>query len=273
MYIIAPRMHAVLLENRKLRIKPISPLKRNNFGGTVGGPIRKEKTFFFFDYEGTRENTAASSGAVGVPSLCERGEGPCPAGNTGLGNFSELCTLQGGAFDNTGMCSVPSGQLWDPYSGTFSNTPPQLDPNNTLGAGAIRGTFIPFNDLSSYTSASSLPGNQALQGTPFQLPAGPGNLINPVAAKLLLLFPKPTINATDLPTLQNANFFSSGVNTNSSNQFDIKIDHRFSERDLLSVRYSQFSSNSTSFKCDLSFFPSYGFAGAAPASVYSPVQA
>jgi len=227
--------------------QPISPLKRNNFGGTFGGPIRKDKTFFFFDYEGTRENTAASSGPIGVPSLCERGQGPCPAGNTGLGNFSELCTLQGGTFNNAGMCSVASGQLWDPYSGTFSNNPPQLDPNNTLGAGAVRGTFIPFNDLSSYTSSPNLPGNQALQGTPFQLPNTPGNLINPVAARLFLLFPRPTINATDLATLQNANFFSSGVNRNSTDQFDVKIDQRFSERDLLSVRYSQFRSNSASF--------------------------
>jgi hypothetical protein len=227
--------------------QPIAPLKRNNFGGTFGGPIRKGKTFFFFDYEGTREHTATTPGFIGVPSLCERGEGPCPAGNTGLGNLSELCTLQGGTFDNTGLCSVASGQLWDPYSGVYNANPPQLDPNNTLGPGAVRSTFIPFNDLSSYTSAASLPGNQALQGTPFQLPAGPGNLIDPVAAKLLRLFPRPTINATDLATLQNANFFSAGANANSSDQFDIKVDHRFSDRDLLSVRYSQFRSSSTSF--------------------------
>jgi len=227
--------------------QPIPALKRNNFGGTFGGPIRKDKTFFFVDYEGLRENRATSSGPIGVPSLCERGEGPCPAGNTGLGNFSELCTLQGGTFNGAGMCSVASGQLWDPYSGTFSNNPPQPDPNNTLGAGAVRSTFIPFNDLSTYTSSPNLPGNQALQGTPFQLRAGPGNLINPTAAKLLLLFPKPTINATDLGTLQNANFFDSGVNTNSNNQFDIKVDHRFSENNLLSVRYSQQKQSSTSF--------------------------
>src|SRR5579862_7851225 len=31
---------------------PLPPLRRNNFGGTVGGPIRRDKTFFFFDYDG-----------------------------------------------------------------------------------------------------------------------------------------------------------------------------------------------------------------------------
>jgi len=225
---------------------PIAALKRNNFGFTIGGPIRKDKTFFFFDYEGTRETRAASSGGMGVPSLCERGEGPCPAGQQALGNFSELCTLQGGSFDSNGVCSAASGQLWDPYSGVFSQDPAG---DGSLGAGAVRSTIIPFNDLSSYTSSPSLPGNMALQGTPFQLPAGPGNLINPVARNMLLLFPKPTFNAMDILTLQTSNFSSSGSSTNSSDQFDIKLDHRFSDHDLLSVRYSQGRGHSTSFNC------------------------
>ena len=35
-------------------------LKRNVFGGTLGGPIQKEKAFFFISYQGTRERNAAS---------------------------------------------------------------------------------------------------------------------------------------------------------------------------------------------------------------------
>ena len=225
---------------------PIAALKRNDFGFTIGGPIRKDKTFFFFDYEGVRQTSATTSGDMGVPSLCERGEGPCPAGQSALGNFSELCTLQGGSFSPAGQCSIPSGQLWDPYSGVFSQDPAG---DGSLGAGAVRSTFIPFNDLSNYASNPLFPANQKLQGTPFALPAGKGNLINPAARNLFLLFPKPTFNATDLVTLQNANFFTSGSNTNSNNQFDIKVDHRFSDHDLLSVRYSQQWSNSTSFNC------------------------
>jgi hypothetical protein len=225
----------------------ISPLKRNNFGGTVGGPIRKDKTFFFFDYEGVRESTATSSGQMSVPTLCMRGQGPCPVGASALGNFSELCTLQGGTFDNTGLCSVAAGQLWDPFTGTFSNNP---DPTNSAPAGAVRSKIIPFDNLATYTS----PGSPALAGNPFQ-PAGQGLcsaqstrcLIDPAAAKLFLLFPTPNLPFATLGDIQNGNYFKSGTNSDSNNQFDIKIDHRFSESDFLSGRYSQRKLTSTSF--------------------------
>jgi Carboxypeptidase regulatory-like domain/TonB dependent receptor len=225
---------------------PIAPLKRNDFGGTVGGPIRKDKTFFFFDYEGLRAHTSAQSGAMGVPSLCERGENPAPTvtcpGTPALGNLAELCTLQGGSFDSTGLCSNPGGQLWDPYS--TGGAPP--DPNTGLAA---HNTFIPFNNLATYVSAGE-PSGVYPAGAPFQpTPGVAGNLIDPVAAKMLLLFPKPTVNAQDLTTLQGANFFNSGADSQSNNQFDIKVDHRFSERDLLSVRYSQQKQSSTSLNC------------------------
>ncbi|PWU09402.1 MAG: hypothetical protein C5B51_06355 [Terriglobia bacterium] len=40
--------------------RPRPVLNRNQFGGTLGGPIRKDKTFFFVSYQGTRERNGAS---------------------------------------------------------------------------------------------------------------------------------------------------------------------------------------------------------------------
>jgi hypothetical protein len=224
----------------------ISALKRNNFGGTFGGPIRKDKTFFFVDYEGLRAHTANSSGLMSVPTQCMRGEAgaTCPNGLSAIGNFSELCGFVGGTYDGSGMCSNPAGQLWDPYVATFSNTPPGGAP-----PGAVRTNFIPFDNLATYAS----PGNPALVGTPFQVPAGPGNLINPVAANLFRLFPEPTQPVASLSDLQNGNYFKSGTDSGTNDQFDIKIDHRFSDSDFLSGRYSQKRIESTSFNCFGSF--------------------
>jgi hypothetical protein len=47
--------------------KPIPPFKRNQFGGAVGGPIFKNRTFFFADYEGIRQSKGITTVAF-VPS-------------------------------------------------------------------------------------------------------------------------------------------------------------------------------------------------------------
>ncbi len=47
--------------------------RQNQFGGTMGGPIRRNKLFFFTDYQGTRTTQGINSPAVTVPSLQERG--------------------------------------------------------------------------------------------------------------------------------------------------------------------------------------------------------
>jgi hypothetical protein len=54
----------------------------------------------------------------------------------------------------------------------------------------------------------------------------------------MALFPEPTKPLATSDDLLN-NFFRSGTNQQSNNQFDIKIDHRFSDRSLLSAKYSQ----------------------------------
>ncbi len=57
------------------------PFRRNQFGGTLGGPIKRDKTFFFASYSGLRQTTSSFlSGAV-VPTALER-----------VGNFTASAT-------------------------------------------------------------------------------------------------------------------------------------------------------------------------------------
>ena len=203
---------------------PLPPVHRNNFGGTIGGPILKNKTFFFFDYDGTRQSSAGTYQA-GVPTDAERTNG----------DFGEVCTAQGGTFDNTGMCSVAAGQIWDPYTGVYVA--------NDQGAGAVRSAFIPYNNIGAYTS----PGNPNLVGTPYQLGGGAGNLIDPVAQAMMNLFPEPTPNMAN-PTIY-LNWIGSGASSYPNDQWDLKIDHRFNEKNLLSAKYSHEWNSAISYNC------------------------
>jgi hypothetical protein len=54
---------------------------QNQFGGTLGGPIRKNKTFFFADYQGTRLTEGVDTGLIPVPTVAER-NGIFPNGDT-----------------------------------------------------------------------------------------------------------------------------------------------------------------------------------------------
>ncbi len=196
--------------------EPRSPLRRNNFGVTFGGPIIRKKTFFFVDYDGTRQRTFAS-GSAGVPSAAER-----------TGDFGELCGLRGGSFDGAGMCDDPAGQLWDPF-----------DPNASFDDGISsfsRTAFIPFNNLSTFASGGT------------STPGVAGNLIDPVAFNLMQFFPQPTSAATDADG-RFLNWFGAGTNRYTDDKFDIKIDHRFSDNSLLSGKYSQEKGNSHGFNC------------------------
>jgi len=46
--------------------------RQNQFGGTVGGPIRHDKVFYFFDYQGTRQTQGIDTGEISAPSNADR---------------------------------------------------------------------------------------------------------------------------------------------------------------------------------------------------------
>ena len=51
----------------------IAPYKQNQFGGTLGGPIKKDRTFIFGSYEGNRQIQGISTGTVLLPTTAEAG--------------------------------------------------------------------------------------------------------------------------------------------------------------------------------------------------------
>ncbi len=75
---------------------------QNQFGGTVGGPIRKTKIFFFGDYQGTRSTQGVDTGQISVPSVQDQ-----------MGNLSDLATsfVTTDAEGNTVPTTV-SGTSW-----------------------------------------------------------------------------------------------------------------------------------------------------------------
>ena len=70
-----------------------TPLHRNQFGGTVGGPIRRNKMFFFFSYAGLRQITTAFYNNAIVPDAAQAG-----------GDFSEDLPTSSGPITS---CSQP----------------------------------------------------------------------------------------------------------------------------------------------------------------------
>jgi hypothetical protein len=94
--------------------------RRNQFGGTLGGPIWKNKFFVFGDYQGRRQTQPGSVEFATVPTDRMRGTF---TGETGVSDFSELLTPPpSGNF----LTTVPScagggtsiGQIYDPITCT-----------------------------------------------------------------------------------------------------------------------------------------------------------
>lgn len=84
---------------------PRASFKRNVFGGTVGAPIRKDKTFVFGAYQGARRREGQTPGQLTVLTKTER-----------TGDFSDLCTPGGGnaGFNSSGVCQTGGTQLVNP---------------------------------------------------------------------------------------------------------------------------------------------------------------
>ncbi|PYU55723.1 MAG: hypothetical protein DMG55_26795 [Acidobacteria bacterium] len=105
--------------------------KENNFGGTIGGPIRKDHTFFFFNYEGDRFRSFALAGFMTLPTPAMKN-----------GDFGSWLGAQVGT-DALGR-SVFKNEIYDPTT-TRNVTAGQVDPVTGLTANADTIIRDPFN--------------------------------------------------------------------------------------------------------------------------------
>lgn len=111
------------------------PLKQNQFGASLGGPVRKDKTFLFGFYEGFRNRQGETQSST-VPSLAERS-----------GDFSAACP-EGFA---GGFCNNPDHQLFN----VFLNKPypnNQLTDINPLSTGLLSLFPLPNSGPNLFTS-------------------------------------------------------------------------------------------------------------------------
>jgi Carboxypeptidase regulatory-like domain/TonB dependent receptor len=146
--------------------------KRNQFGGTIGAPVVKNKLFFFGDYQGTREVRGVSSGLINVPSLLERG-----------GDFSDLATTGFATFtDSDGNPTVVRG---DASPTNFAATLSQR-----LGYAVTPGEPYWFQGCVT-TSQCVFPGANG--------PIIPQIAWSPVAVDTLKFIPKPNVNSGTTP--------------------------------------------------------------------------
>jgi carboxypeptidase family protein/TonB-dependent receptor-like protein len=101
----------------------IPPFRRNQFGASAGGPIRKDKTFIFGAYEGVRQALGTSI-VDNVPSDAVRGIGTGPGGTAGP---STLCSIPGGDPANPCTKATLTGALNpDPTTGIDKAVLPYL---------------------------------------------------------------------------------------------------------------------------------------------------
>ncbi len=178
--------------------------RQNQFGATFGGPIIKNKTFFFGDYEGLRIRQALPQLSL-VPTPAEIG-----------GNFSSFLTT-------TPVMAVD-------MNGNQTNQV-ALDCN---GNPTYQGEI--FNNYQTQVSTLNPDG---YCGVPIGVGAGgaptnifPKGLIDPLAARLSALFPAPNVS------INGSNYLAEPKRNLSQNNFDIRIDHNISDRDSLFGRFS-----------------------------------
>jgi Carboxypeptidase regulatory-like domain len=181
----------------------------NQFGGAIGGPIHKNKTFFFVDGEQKYQRH-------GIPFT-----GLVPTDAMRNGDYSA---------DNFG----------NPVSGLVIVNPNMIGAASANPAAAQNiyfqcdgsGNPLPVNADGSQargTNCNKIPG-----ANPLNAASLPNGLLNPIGQAMMNLYPSPNANNANA----GINFVSQPVRKLDETKFDIRVDHNFSSADSLFARFS-----------------------------------
>ena len=198
---------------------PVSPIgySQHEFGATFGGPIIKNKTFFFAAYEGWRYSVPTNSFAID------------PTAEELAGDFTGKVSPELIGTVNSSKTGITPNQIFNPFAETSANS------------------SVPFTcDPSGNPMALQNPG--AVFGTPgYGIQVTGGSPCNKLPAALI---DKKLVNVIQSYTGQQAkdcaftpNFVSAVYNcldsrntVNNADNFDFRVDHRFSDKNTVFAR-------------------------------------
>jgi hypothetical protein len=216
---------------------PIPEYRQNLFGVTAGGPVIKNKTFWFFDYQGGRYVLPEPSTST-VPTTA--------MASSGFTNLQENITGRYGAHcspTDTSQCTADAlgrkfyaGTIFDPAT-TRTIPATGIDPitglTGTPGA-YVRDPFYNCNATTGCPAANYAAGGPLTGVTDFTTPTQlamlnvlPSSRLDPNAVKLLGVYPAPTSSG-----LTN-NFLWVPKEDHNTNTYDIRIDENLSANNKL----------------------------------------
>jgi hypothetical protein len=180
----------------------------NQFGGAIGGPIVKDKTFFFVDGEQKDQRQGITFAGL-VPSLAMRNG---DFSNDPFGNSANVIISQNGKSETVPGITNPN------MAG--ASTDPTVTPNVYFQC-TPAGVPIPAN-----ANGGQAPG----------IPCGkiPSNLFNSIGQAMINLYPAPNANNPG----GNVNFVNSPVRSLNETKFDARVDQTFSSKDTAFARFS-----------------------------------
>jgi outer membrane receptor protein involved in Fe transport len=184
---------------------------QNQFGGTFGGPIKKERTFFFASYEGRRIRQGIQSPAVTVPSSQERPSPTHVVNGQIVSDFSDINPV-------TGLNPLP-------FTGALTNSAllanrPGCQAANYL----VNGPTATIQDTAPYGIS---PGNPLPPVFPTsQIPLA---CMDPTAVDLLQFVPQAPNDGSLISTVPTEPI--------RGDQFTVKVDHRINDKQNLSIYY------------------------------------